>query len=111
MRNQPKPAAAILIVDDDPGLLRLAARTLERQRFAVSTAASGAQAVQWLQAHQPDLLLLDLKLQDAQAGEVISQLAALGRLPSFLIITGQGDRKSTRLNSSHEDLSRMPSSA
>ncbi|MGA3178875.1 MAG: response regulator [Verrucomicrobiota bacterium] len=93
MRNQPKPAAAILIVDDDPGLLRLAARTLERQRFAVSTAASGAQAVQWLQAHQPDLLLLDLKLQDAQAGEVISQLAALGRLPSFLIITGQGDER------------------
>jgi PAS domain S-box-containing protein len=91
--NRPKPAAGILIVDDDPGLLRLAARALEREEFSVSTAASSAQALQWLQVNQPDLLLLDLKLQDAQARDVIAELAALNRLPSFIIITGQGDER------------------
>ena len=91
--NPPKPAAAIFIVDDDPGLLRLAARTLEREGFSVSTAGSGADAVKWLQANAPDLLLLDLKLQDAGAREIIVQLDGLGRLPSFLIITGQGDER------------------
>ncbi len=93
MMNRPEQAAAILIVDDDPGLLRLAARTLEREGFAVSTAGSGAEALAWLKAHEPDLLLLDLKLQDAQASEIIAQLAALNRLPSFVIITGQGDER------------------
>ncbi|MGD1086830.1 MAG: response regulator [Verrucomicrobiota bacterium] len=91
--NPPKPAAAILIADDDRGLLRLAARTLEREGFSVSTAESGADAIQWLTARQPDLLLLDLKLRDADAREIIARLAALRRLPSFLIITGQGDER------------------
>ena len=49
------------------GLLRLAAKTLERKGFSVATAASGADAIAWLQASRPDLLLLDLKLQDCDA--------------------------------------------
>jgi PAS domain S-box-containing protein len=39
------------------------------------------------------LLLLDLKLQDFDARQVIGQLSALKRLPPFLIITGQGDER------------------
>jgi hypothetical protein len=93
MINRPNPAAAILIVDDDQGLLRLAARTLEREGFSVATAGSGAQALQWLKTHEPDLLLLDLKLPDAEGSEIIARLAASDRLPSFLVITGQGDER------------------
>ena len=91
--NRPKPAAAILIVDDDPGLLRLATRTLEREGLSVSAAGSGAEAIQRLKASQPDLLLLDLKLQDTEAREIIAELTALNRLPAFVIITGQGDER------------------
>jgi len=91
--SQDKPAASLLIVDDDRGLLRLAAKTLERQGFAVATAAAGAEAIAWLKASQPDLLLLDLKLQDCDARQLIRQLSDLNRLPPFLIITGQGDER------------------
>ena len=38
-------------------------------------------------------------------------LAAAPTFAIMALLTGVGDRKSTRLNSSHEDLSRMPSSA
>ena len=91
--SNPKPAAMLLIVDDDRGLLRLAARALEREGFSVATAASGAEAIAWLKDHPLDLLLLDLKLQDFDARQVIRQLSELNRLPPFLIITGQGDER------------------
>ena len=75
--NQPKPAATLLIVDDDLGLLRLAAKALEREGCSVATAAFRQEAVARLEEHQPDLLLLDLKLQDFDARQVIRQLSDL----------------------------------
>ncbi len=91
--SQDPPGAALLIVDDDRGLLRLAAKALEREGFSVATAASGAEAIAWLKARRPDLLLLDLKLQDFDARQIIRQLSDCQRLPPFLIITGQGDER------------------
>ena len=91
--SEGKPAATLLVVDDDRGLLRLTATALERAGFSVATAASGAEAIAWLKGNQPALLLLDLKLQDFDARQIISQLSDLKRLPSFLIITGQGDER------------------
>ena len=91
--SQDPPAATLLLVDDDRGLLRLAAKALERQGYSVATAASGAEALAWLQASRPDLLLLDLKLQDFDARQLIRQLSGLHRLPPFLIVTGQGDER------------------
>ncbi len=88
-----KPAATLLIVDDDRGLLRLAAKALQREGFAVATAAAGPEAMAWLKASRPDLLLLDLKLQDCDARQLLRQLSDLNRLPPFLIITGQGDER------------------
>ena len=91
--SKPKPAATLLIVDDDLGLLRLAAKALEREGCSVAIAASGNEAIAWLKENRPDLLLLDLKLQDFDARQVIRQLSDLNRLPPFLIITGQGDER------------------
>jgi hypothetical protein len=91
--SQDRPTATLLVVDDDRGLLRLAAKALERKGFSAATASSGAEALAWLQARQPDLLLLDLKLQDCDARQVIRRLSDLKRLPPFLIITGQGDER------------------
>jgi two-component system, NarL family, sensor histidine kinase UhpB len=88
-----KTAATLLVVDDDRGLLRLAAKALEHEGFAVATASSGTEAIAWLNANQPDLLLLDLKLEDFEAPQIIRQLSDLKRLPPFLIITGQGDER------------------
>jgi PAS domain S-box-containing protein len=87
------PGASILIADDDPGLLRLTGRILGREGFRVSTAASGAETIAWLEKDQPDLLLLDLKLNDADARNMISRLRESDRLPDFVIITGQGDER------------------
>jgi len=83
----------ILVVDDDQGLLRLIERALRREGFDTATATSGNDAITWLTSNSADLLLLDLKLQDIEAKELVSHLADMGRAIPFIIITGQGDER------------------
>ena len=62
----------------------------------------------------PDLEIPDLELEDYKEPDNAEQCVedASGGSHVFAWIgSGQGDRKSTRLNSSHNGVSRMPSSA
>lgn len=66
-RTEPEPPVAaprtkgrILVVDDSPTVRRLVSQTLERNGFAVSTAADGLQALAHLQETVPDVVFLDV---------------------------------------------------
>lgn len=83
----------ILIVDDDRGMLRLIEKTLQRDGFPTATANSGSKAIEWIQANEAGLMLLDLKLPDMEGKQVIHHLASIGRSVPFIIITGQGDER------------------
>jgi signal transduction histidine kinase len=85
--------AAVFVVDDDVGLLRLIEKSLRREGYSTATAASAGEALDWLRNHRPDLMLLDLRLKDAGGEQVIDQLASAQRLVPFVIITGQGDER------------------
>ena len=91
----PAPAqrVTVFVVDDDRGLARLIERALQRVGLTTASASSGADAIEWMARERADLLLLDLKLQDIEGREIISQLEALGRPVPFLVITGQGDER------------------
>lgn len=83
----------ILVVDDDRGLARLMEKKLQREGFSTASAASFQEAVDWLADRQPDLMLLDLKLEDIGGQELIDHLMTEGRSIPFVIITGQGDER------------------
>ena len=83
----------IFIADDDRGLLRLIEKALQRRGFRTATAHSGREALAWLGANDADLLLLDLKLEDMQGGELIRRLSETRPPPPFVVITGQGDER------------------
>lgn len=87
------PAPVIFVVDDDEGLSRLIERSLRREGYQAETAISGKDALAWLEEHEPCLMLLDLKLADLNATELVERLQAKGRLVPFVIITGQGDER------------------
>jgi PAS domain S-box-containing protein len=96
MRSEASQAASagrVLVVDDDKGLSRLIEKALQREGFTTTSAASFREAVEWLGQHQPDLMLLDLKLEDSGGQELIDHLVAQGRSVPFIIITGQGDER------------------
>lgn len=83
----------VLIVDDDRGLVRLIEKALLREGFRTATADSGREALSSLKEQRPALMLLDLKLPDVQATQLIEQFTQAGRCPPFIVITGQGDER------------------
>ena len=87
------PARQILVVDDDEGLLILMAEALREEKYEVFTAASARAARESLAAHTPDLMLLDLKLPDAEGPALVASLQSVASSVPFVIVTGQGDQK------------------
>jgi signal transduction histidine kinase len=84
---------AILVVDDDEGLLILMAEALRAEGHEVITANSGAAAQARLAERTPDLLLLDLKLKDVGGPALLKKLRLDERAVPFVVVTGQGDEK------------------
>jgi signal transduction histidine kinase len=85
--------ARILVVDDDEGLLILMAETLRSEGYEVEALSAGRAALHWLESHTPDLMLLDLKLNDVDAPELLEKLQASDSRVPFLVVTGQGDER------------------
>ena len=95
---------AVLVVEDESAIAELIAINLRHAGFEVTLAENADQAQMAVDAVLPDLVLLDWMLP-GQSG------VALARRWRGEARTKELDRKSTRLNSSHIPLSRMPSSA
>jgi signal transduction histidine kinase len=85
--------AAILVVDDDEGLLILMAETLRGEGYPVITAGSARAAREALDRHSPELMILDLKLQDGSGPELVASLQRDRTAVPFVVVTGQGDEK------------------
>lgn len=60
----------ILVVDDDPQIVRLVRAYLEQSGYAVSSAADGAGALRLIRSERPDLVVLDLMLPDRDGWEI-----------------------------------------
>ncbi|MBT3606096.1 MAG: response regulator [Candidatus Latescibacteria bacterium] len=83
----------ILIVEDDQGLRVLHRRCLEREGFLAVGVGSGAEALAWLEDHRADLLVLDFKLPDMTAEELVVALAKAETEVPFIVVTGHGDER------------------
>ena len=64
----------VLIVDDDPDIQRLVSYNLSQAGFQVTTAISGRLALDSVQKHPPDLIILDVMLPDIDGLEVCRYL-------------------------------------
>jgi CheY-like chemotaxis protein len=53
---------SILVVDDDKAILEFVSLALQDEGYKVSTAYNGADALQAIEKHQPDLVLLDMAM-------------------------------------------------
>src|SRR2546427_6570726 len=64
----------VLIVDDDPDIQKLVSYNLGQAGFEVTTAGTGRNALEAVQKHPPDLIILDLMLPDIDGMEVCRTL-------------------------------------
>jgi two-component system, OmpR family, KDP operon response regulator KdpE len=80
----------VLVVDDEPQILRALRINLRARRYEVNTAANGAQALEEAAAHPPDLVILDLGLPDMDGVEVIGGLRGWTAVP-IIVLSGRAD--------------------
>ncbi|MXP49967.1 two-component system response regulator GlrR [Pantoea sp. Eser] len=97
-----KQAARLLLVDDDPSLLKLLGMRLSSEGYQVTTAASGPEALRLLQKEKIDLVISDLRMDEmdglALFGEIQKRhmglpviiLTAHGSIPDAVSATQQG---------------------
>jgi len=77
--------ARILVIEDDPGILRALKTNLTRHGFEVETAETGGQALDSFSCRPPDLILLDLGLPDIDGTVVIQEVRARARTPIVVL--------------------------
>jgi PAS domain S-box-containing protein len=68
------PRKTVLVVDDEPDIVRLIQLQLEKDGYTVLTALSGDEALQIAKKHRPDLITLDILMEGISGFEVIRQL-------------------------------------
>jgi len=80
----------ILLVDDDPGLLKLLSLRLEAANFSVETATNGRQALGKLEAVHPHLIITDLRMEGMDGLALFN--AVQRKYPSIpvIILTAHG---------------------
>lgn len=99
-------SASLLLVDDDPSLLKLLGMRLSSEGFRITTAASGQEALRLLARAPIDLVISDLRMdemdglalfseiQRRQPGLPVIILTAHGSIPDAVSATQQGSSAS-----------------
>lgn len=87
-----RTGALILIVDDEPAILRALRTILGGHGYQVEAAETGRHALESFQRRRPDLILLDLGLPDVDGLEVIREIRAQSNTPIVVLSVRGGER-------------------
>jgi two-component system, OmpR family, response regulator MprA len=82
-------AASVLIVDDDPPVLRTLARTLGAEGYDTELAADGGAALAAVERHAPDVIVLDAVMPGIDGLAVARRLRAKGMGTPILMLTAR----------------------
>jgi chemosensory pili system protein ChpA (sensor histidine kinase/response regulator) len=98
-RDRTDKRTLALVVDDSITVRRVTQRLLERNGMRVLTARDGVDAIEVLQEHQPDIILLDIEMPRMDGYEVAAHVRADARLkdiPIIMITSRVGDKHRAR---------------
>ena len=83
----------VLVIDDEPSITRSITRALEDRSYQVETAPTGEQGLGILERMRPHVVLLDLKLPDANGFDLIARIRKIEPATQVIVITAFGDTK------------------
>jgi DNA-binding response OmpR family regulator len=87
------PAEKILIIEDDPTLLRVLKDNFEYKGFAVRTAADGEKGLSAALEDSPDLIVLDVMLPHVNGYEICRHVRQVGRDMPIIMLTAKGQEQ------------------
>jgi two-component system, cell cycle response regulator DivK len=92
--------ATILYVEDNPDNRLLIRRVLEAEHYTVLEAADASQAIEFIESHSFDLILMDINLPEVDGYTLTTQIKTMPKLQGIPIIAltanvMRGDRERT----------------
>ena len=97
----------ILVVDDEPRVLKFIEIDLRTRGFDVITSTSGKEALEMVKTRKPDILLLDIIMPEIDGFEVLRQLRAFSNVPVIAFSAGHSSRREV-LGSGASDYIKKP---
>ena len=85
----------VLVVDDEPAILRFLKPALEANDYVLASAGTVAEAIRRIAADTPDIVVLDLGLPDGDGKEVIRQVRKWSDVP--IIVLSARDREAEKI--------------
>jgi two-component system KDP operon response regulator KdpE len=102
----------VLVVDDEPQILRSLRTTLAANGYEVLTSATGEEALAQAAASAPDVVILDLGLPDVDGTEVVRRLRTWSDVPVIVLSVREGqDDKIGALDAGADDYVTKPFAA
>ncbi|GGD31550.1 two-component system response regulator GlrR [Franconibacter pulveris 1160] len=83
-------SARLLLVDDDPGLLKLLGLRLTSEGFSVSTAESGQEGLRLLVREKIDLVISDLRMDEMDGMQLFAEIQKIQPGMPVIILTAHG---------------------
>lgn len=82
----------ILVVDDDPAILRLLSTNFKARGYEVTTATNGEESLEALQQDFFDLIILDIMMPNVDGVEVCRRIREWSNIP-IIMLSAKGDEK------------------
>ena len=83
-----KKHPSIMVVDDEPAILRMLSRILELEGYGVMLADNGASALTLLEECVPDLVILDILMPGLDGFQVLDRIRQRSSIP-VIMLTGR----------------------
>jgi DNA-binding response OmpR family regulator len=92
--NRASGTSTILVVDDEEHIRKLYEKELSEEGYLVKTANSGEEALKIAQSQPPDLVILDIKLQEQNGLEILGDLKKINQHTPVILNSAYSTYKS-----------------
>ncbi|KPJ59570.1 MAG: hypothetical protein AMJ46_10660 [Latescibacteria bacterium DG_63] len=89
------PAFSVVAIDDEELIRKSLKKVLEERGYRVVLAANGQDGIESVKSHLPDVVLLDLRLPDADGLDLLEKIREISPASQVIVITAYGDVRSS----------------